>query len=280
MPPLKISAISFLNTAPLMWDFENGETARALREHFEFSYTIPSRCAEQLSAGEADIGIIPVAALTTIPGLTIIPDVSIASKDKVRSILLVSKVPAHRIRSVATDNSSRTSAALVQVFLKKFVGIDAGYGPQAPDLKEMLRWHDAGLLIGDPALQAQTTGYHVYDLAEEWRRWTYLPFVFAVWAVRKAALQDFHGNINIARVFQQSRDHGLEHIPEIARDWAPRLALSEGLVRDYLTQNIDYSLDAENIEGLKLFFRYAAECGVLPQAPELEFLGQPAVAGK
>ena len=277
MPPLKISAISFLNTAPLMWDFENGETARALQEHFDFSYTIPSRCAEQLSAGEADIGIIPVAALTTIPGLTIIPDVSIASKDKVRSILLVSKVPAVKIRSVATDNSSRTSAALVQVFLKKFVGVDAGYSPQAPDLKEMLRWHDAGLLIGDPALQAQTAGYHVYDLAEEWRRWTFLPFVFAVWAVRKAALQEFTGNINIARVFQQSRDHGLQHIPEIARDWAPRLALDQALVEDYLTSNIDYSLDQENLEGLKLFFRYAAECGVLPKAPELEFISQPSL---
>jgi len=280
MPPLKISAISFLNTAPLMWDFENGETAAPLQQHFQFSYTIPSRCAEELAAGTADIGIIPVAAYATIPDLAIIPDVSIASKDKVRSILLVSKVPVERIRSVATDNSSRTSAALVQIFLKKFVGVEAGYSPQKPDLKEMLRWHDAGLLIGDPALQAQTTGYHVYDLAEEWRRWTFLPFVFAVWAVRKAALREFTGNVNIARVFQQSRDHGLQHIPEIAEAWAPRLALDQALIRDYLMHNIDYSLDQENLDGLKLFYRYAAECKVLPQAPELSFLVQPSLAAR
>lgn len=276
--PLKISAISFLNTAPLMWDFENGESADELRRHFDVSYTIPSRCAEELSAGTADIGIIPVAAYATIPDLAIIPEVSIAAKEKVRSILLVSKVPVEKIRSVATDNSSRTSAALVQVYLKKFVGIHAGYSPQKPDLKEMLRWHDAGLLIGDPALQAHTKGYHVYDLAEEWRRWTFLPFVFAVWAVRKAALREFTAPVNIARVFQQSRDHGLQHIPEIAEAWAPRLALDQPLIRDYLTRNIDYSLDQENIEGLKLFYRYAAECGVLPAPPELSFIVQPSLA--
>jgi len=275
---LKISAISFLNTAPLMWDFENGDTAASLREHFDFSYTIPSSCAEALAAGTADIGIIPVAAYTTIPDLAIIPDVSIASEDKVRSILLVSKVPVNKIRNVALDNSSRTSAALVQIYLKKFVGVEAGYSPQAPDLKEMLRWHDAGMLIGDSALQAQTAGLHVYDLAEEWRRWTYLPFVFAVWAIRKAALREFKSNINIARVFQQSRDHGLQHLPEIAESWAPRLSLDRTLIRDYLSQNIDYSLDPENLEGLKLFYRYAEECGVLPQAPELSFLVQPSLA--
>jgi len=263
-----------------MWDFENGETAEPLRQHFQISYTVPARCAEALADGTADIGIIPVAAYTKIPDLAIIPEISIAAKEKVRSILLISKVPAEKIRSVATDNSSRTSAALVQIYLKKFVGITAGYSPQKPDLKEMLLWHDAGLLIGDPALQAQTRGFHVYDLAEEWRRWTFLPFVFAVWAVRKAALREFTGNINIARVFQQSRDHGLQHVPEIAGAWAPRLSLDQASIQNYLTRNVDYSLDSENIEGLKLFFRYAAECKVLPPAPELDFLVQPSLTAR
>jgi len=170
MPPLRISAISFLNTAPLMWDFENGETADRLRRDFEIGYTIPSRCAEQLKEGSADIGIIPVAAYTTIPDLVIVPDVAIAAKNKVRSILLVSKVAIDKIRSVATDDSSRTSAALVEIYLRKFVGADPGFTRQKPSLKEMLQWHDAALLIGDPALQARTDGYFVYDLAEEWKR--------------------------------------------------------------------------------------------------------------
>src|SRR5215469_16087569 len=226
MAQFRISAISYLNTAPLMWDFENGETAEALKQHFQFSYTIPSICADELKAGTADIGIIPVAAYTTIPDLLIIPEVAIASKNQVRSILLVSKVPLDKIRNVAADSSSRTSTALVQIFLRKFVGVDPGFTPQKPDLKEMLRWHDAGLLIGDVALQADTTGHYVYDLAEEWRRWTYLPFVFAFWAVRRAALEKAAPGLNIARIFLESRDHGLQHVPEITQSWAGRLGLS------------------------------------------------------
>ena len=278
MPQLRISAISYLNTAPLMWNFENGESAQSLKQHFQFSYTIPSHCADALKAGTADIGIIPVAAYTTIPDLVIVPDVAIACKNQVRSILLVSKVPLEKIRSVATDSSSRTSSALVQIFLKIFVGANAGFTAQKPDLREMIRWHDAGLLIGDVALQAQTTGLYVYDLAEEWRRWTYLPFVFAFWAVRRAALENLSAEVNVARVFQQSRDHGLQHINEIADAWTGRLNLSTETIREYLTTNIDYSLDEDNLKGLQLFYRYAEECGVLPPAPELRFLQESQAA--
>jgi chorismate dehydratase len=274
MPPLRISAISFLNTAPLMWDFENGETAAQLRQTFEISYTVPSHCAEQLKEGSADIGIIPVAAYTEIPDLVVVPDVAIAAKNKVRSILLVSKVAIDKIRSVATDDSSRTSAALVEIYLRKFVGLDPGFSRQKPSLKEMLQWHDAALLIGDPALQARTDGYFVYDLAEEWKRWTGRPFVFAFWAVRRAALERRMKEPNIAQVFQQSRDNGLKHIPEIASAWATKLSLSPKLVADYLTENVDYGLDPENLEGLRLFFKYGVECGVFSQVPELAFLEQ------
>jgi chorismate dehydratase len=273
--PLHISAISFVNTAPLMWGFEHGESASGLARYFEISYTVPSHCAEQLRAGTADIGIIPVAAYTTISDLVIVPGVAIAAKAAVRSILLISKVPVEKIRNVATDDSSRTSAVLVEVFLRKFVGIEPGFTRQDPNLREMLRWHDAALLIGDPALQAHTEGYFVYDLAEQWRRWTGRPFVFAFWAMRKAALAEVPQELSIARVFQQSRDHGLEHIPEIVSTWAPRLGLPEQLLSEYLTQNVDYSLDQENLEGLQLFFRYAAECEVLPAPPELQFLEAP-----
>src|SRR6185437_3196207 len=272
MCPLRISAISFLNTAPLMWDFENGESAQRLREHFDISYTIPSHCAQQLSEGSADIGIIPVAAYTAIPNLVIVPDVAIAAKNKVRSILLVSKAPLEKIRSVATDDSSRTSAALVEIYLRKFVGVDPGFSRQKPNLKEMLQWHDAALLIGDPALQTQTDGYYVYDLAEEWRRWTGRSFVFAFWAVRKAALSGRPAKLSIAQAFQLSRDNGLKHIPEIADAWTAKLGLSHKLISEYLTENVDYSLDAENLEGLRLFFRYGLECGVFSRVPELEFL--------
>ena len=269
---LRVSAISFLNTAPLMWNFEHGETAGQLREDFSVTYTVPSQCAEELKTDLADIGIIPAAAYTTIPGLTIIPDVAIASKNVVRSILLVSKVPAEKIRNVATDDSSRTSAALVEIFLRKFVGVNPGFRRQKAVLDEMLQWHDAALLIGDPALQAKTDGFYVYDLAEQWRRWTGRPFVFAFWAVRKAALNGLSVEVNLPQIFQQSRDTGLKHISEIANEWSPRLELPAPLVSSYLTENIDYGLDAENLDGLRLFYKYAADLKVLPEAPELDFL--------
>lgn len=261
-----------------MWDFEHGETAARLKQHFEVAYTVPSRCAEDLKEGRADIGIIPVAAYTSIPGLVIIPDIAIAAKKEVRSILLVSKVPVEKIRSVATDDSSRTSAALVEVFLRRFIGIDPGFQRQRADLREMLHWHDAGLLIGDVALQAQTSGYYVYDLAEQWQRWTGRPFVFAFWAVRGAALSESDAGLNVSEVFQQSRNNGLQQIPTIAKSWGPRLDLPVGLISEYLTRNIDYTLDSENLEGLRLFYRYAAEYGVLPAAPEIRFLEQPRLA--
>lgn len=275
MPSLRLSAISFLNTAPLMWDFEHGQTAVELAKDFELSYTVPSHCAEQLKAGAADIGIIPVAAYTMIPDLVVVPEVAIAAKSAVRSILLISKVPLEKIRNVATDDSSRTSAALVEIFLRKFVGINPGFTRQPPRLHEMLRWHDAALLIGDVALQTGAEGYYVYDLAEHWKQWTGRPFVFAFWAVRKAALAQARAGLNVAEIFQRSRDHGLQHIPEIVSIWSQQLNLPPQVVGEYLVENVNYSLDEENLEGLRLFYRYAAECEVLPAAPEVHFLEQP-----
>src|SRR5437016_6686394 len=115
MSPLRVSAISYLNTAPLMWEFEHGVRSAQLRKQFAIEYTIPSSCAQMLAAETADIGIIPIAAYATIPNLRILPDAAIASKNAVRSILLVSKAPIEQIQTVALDSSSRTSAALVQI---------------------------------------------------------------------------------------------------------------------------------------------------------------------
>ena len=186
MKRLRISAISYLNTAPLMWDFEHGDAGKG----FDISYTVPSQCAAELAAGSADIGIIPAAAYATIPGLTILPGVAIASRRPVRSILLVSKVPLDQIRSVALDTSSLTSVALTEVLFAKWWGAGRTFASMAPDVEEMMAAHDAGLVIGDPALKVDRSRYLTYDLAEEWIRLTGKPFVFAFWAVRQAALKD------------------------------------------------------------------------------------------
>jgi chorismate dehydratase len=270
MRPLRISAISYLNTAPLMWDFEHSEAG----SEFEISYTLPSACARALEAGTADIGIIPAAAYAQVPGLMVLPGVAIASRCPVRSILLVSRVPIEKIRTVALDTSSLTSVALTKILFEKWLGGGRTFTSMEPDIEKMLAQHDAGLLIGDPALQIDRSRYLTLDLAEEWIRHTGKPFVFAFWAVRQEALQETVPSRDLAQVFQQSRDHGLEpaNLDQIAREWAPRLALKESDVRAYLTENIYYHLDTACLEGLQLFYRYAAEIGALPTAPEMRFL--------
>ena len=256
-----------------MWDFEHGDAGR----EFEISYTLPSNCARALAEGSADIGIIPAAAYAQIPGLLVLPEVAIASRRAVRSILLVSKVPIERVRSVALDTSSMTSVALAKILFERWLGGGRNFTPMAPNIDQMLAEHDAGLVIGDPALKIDRSRYQTLDLAEEWIRHTGKPFVFAFWAVREAALREADPSLDLATVFRDSRDHGLvaSNLTQIVQEWARRLDLGEADVRSYLTENIHYKLDAGCLEGLQLFYRYAAEIGALPAAPELQFADSP-----
>jgi chorismate dehydratase len=295
MQRLRISAISYLNTAPLMWDFEHdthplgklgassfAKGAKGWDQHFDISYTLPSACACALAEGTADIGIIPAAAYTQIPGLRVLPDVAIASRRAVRSILLVSKLPVEQVRRIALDTSSMTSVALTKLIFEKWLGGGRTFTPMAPDVDRMLATHDAGLVIGDPALKIDRSRYHTLDLAEEWIRYTGKPFVFAFWAVRGKALTEADPSLDLTTIFSESRDHGLEpaSLDQIAREWAPRLDIGEADVRSYLTENIHYQLDSGCLEGLQLFYRYAAEIGVLPSTPDLHFVSHPVPAAR
>jgi chorismate dehydratase len=282
MSRLRISAISYLNTAPLMWDFEHGEAGA----DFDISYTIPSLCARSLAADRmdkdsADIGIIPAAAYASVRDLVIVPDVAIAARNAVRSILLVSKVPIEEARTVALDTSSMTSVALTKILFAKWLGGPRDYKPMAPDLDSMLAACDASLLIGDPALQVDRSRYATLDLAEEWNARTGKSFVFAFWAIRKHALP-VRDAAHIADIFKASRDHGLEakNLETITQEWSRRLDLTAETVRTYLTKNIHYYLDPPALEGLRLYYKLGMEIGALPPAPELRFLAvEPALAG-
>jgi len=259
-----------------MWDFEHGNAGN----DFDISYTVPSRCAAQLAEGTADIGIIPAAAYATVPGLLVLPGVAIATRQAVRSILLISNVPLEKIQTVALDTSSLTSTALTRVLFAKWWGGEKTFIAMEPDVENMLCRADAAMVIGDPALRVDRSRNFTYDLAEEWVRLTGKPFVFAFWAVRSAALNDAKRSLELAEVFQRSRDHGLkpENLEKIGREWAPRVGLSEADVKRYLTENIHYFLDAPCLQGLRLFYRYAEECGALPAVPELHFLDVPHAA--
>jgi chorismate dehydratase len=145
----------------------------------------------------------------------------------------------------------------------------------------MLRECDAALIIGDPALKVDRSRYQVLDLAEEWRRLSGKSFVFAFWAVREAALAEMQPGLDLAAIFQTSRDHGLQPaaLAEIAREWSERLQITPAAVKDYLTRNIHYQLDQDCLDGMELFFRYAAECGAVEGLRPVNFL-QPAAHGR
>ena len=268
-----------------MWDFEHPPLAAALRERYEIDWMLPSQCADQLASGAADIGLVPIAALAVNPGLRILPGCTIASKHSVRSLLLVRRAsqPFAKIRSVAADIASRTTVAYTRILLHRWGNPDVPFTPMAADLDAMLDRADAAILIGDPALMAleeranrfERTGeplvYH--DLAEEWRNLTGLPFFSAVWGATASVSTSQE---NLAGDFIRSRDHGLENIDALVKHWSRQLPISEQTIRSYLTRNIHYILDDECIEGMRGFFRMAAEAGVLPayDLPAIEFAGK------
>jgi chorismate dehydratase len=234
---------------------------------------LPSECAARLASGEADIGLIPIAALATTRGLRILPGCTIASKTRVRSLLLVRRAhqPLDSLRSVAADTASRTTIAYVRILFHKWGHAEVPFVPMAANLDRMLERADAAIIIGDPALLAleeranrfERTGEELvyHDLAHEWRALTGLSFVSAVWGIACSGVLDE----SIAQDFIQSRDHGLEHIDALVEEWSRRLPISEQTIRSYLTTNIHYVLDEECVEGMRGFFRMAAEIGVLPE---------------
>ena len=269
---IRIAAINFLNPAPLMWDFEHAPLQAGLGKRYLIRRMSPSECAAQLATGEADIGLIPIAALATIPGLRILPGCTIASKGHVRSLLLVRRAnqPLGKIRTVAADTASRTTIAYARIMFHKWGRGEITFVPLAADLDRMLERADAAILIGDPALLAleersnrfaRTQEELVYhDLAHEWRIISGLPFVSAVWG---AAQGNFFDE-SVAEDFIASRDHGLAGIDAIAAEWAKKLPVPESTIRTYLRENIHYILDDEIVEGMRGFFSMAAEFGVLP----------------
>jgi chorismate dehydratase len=256
-----------------MWDFDHPPLNTELATRYQVESMMPAECADRLAAGTADIGLVPIAALATTPGLRILPGCTVASKGRVRSLLLVRRAaqPLTALRTVAADTASRTTLAYARILFHHWGNAAVPFVPMSGDLDSMLDRADAAVLIGDPALMAleeranrfERTGEELvyHDLAQEWRELTGLPFVSAVWGTTAwgRPLEE-----RIAEDFIVSRDHGLQRIDALVAEWSLKLPLSEQTIRSYLTANIHYVLDEECIEGMRGFFSMAAECGVLP----------------
>jgi|WetSurMetagenome_2_1015567.scaffolds.fasta_scaffold21994_2 chorismate dehydratase len=260
---IRISLVHYLNSAPLGWAFLHGP----FRESFEVFPSSPARCADQLSRGEADIGVIPSIEYQRINNLQIIPDISIASMGKVRSILLIKPKRKQTVHSVALDESSRTSVALAKVLLHSKMGIHPEYVSCPPDLDLMLQRSDAALLIGDPALKVNLADYDATDLAEEWVEWQQKPFVCAFWACRK----DAHLPSDLNDIFLEAKNWGLKQREEIAAVFAKSLNLPALFLESYLYQNIDYDLGTTHIEGLTRFYQLAKQQDLIPEVHPLQF---------
>jgi chorismate dehydratase len=256
-----------------MWDFQHPPLSVALANRYQVDWMLPSECASRLASGAADLGLVPIAALATTPGLRILPGCAIASRANVRSLLLVRRArqPLAALRSVAADTASRTTIAHARILMASWGNPNVPFLPMAGDLDTMLDKADAAIVIGDPALLAleeranrfERTGEELiyHDLAEAWHTLTGLPFVSAVWGT------SYRGPLDesIANDLIQSRDHGLQNIDALVAEWTRKLPLSEQTIRSYLTTNIHYILDEECLEAMETFFRLAAECGALPE---------------
>ena len=285
--PLRVAAISFLNPAPLLYDFEHDPRAAQLREHYSLHYTQPSACAAELDAGTSDLGLVPIAALT--PQLAIVPGCAIASLGQVRSILLLVKNPRQlsaanalrQVRNVAADSASLSSVAYARILFEHVHDTRPNFVEQPADPLARLASADAALLIGDPALIAREHRAEIeaaidvpllwLDLAELWRERTGLPWVAAVWAVRPEALTAFTPQ-QLSADLNASRDAGRAHIDQLVAEWTPRIDLPPAIIRTYLTQNIHYILDDDCLRSITLFRSFATQIGILPALPALNML--------
>jgi chorismate dehydratase len=294
--PVRISIVEYLNTAPLVRGFTHGP----LRGKYELSFTVPSQCAEALRSGAVDVAIIPAIEYQRIPDLVILPNLSIASKKSVRSLLLVSQKPIQEVTRIALDRSSRSTQALTRILCQKRWHIQPEFFEAAPDLPVMLQQADAALLIGDPALRlaiacaseahrdasgevvstaslaglSQSGSVYIYDIVEKWRAMTNLPAVLAVWAARREAVTP-----QLVQDFQDSLAFGLQHVDAIASEAAVEMKLPAPELRRYLLENIDYHLDEENLRGLTRYYQVAAELGLISQVNKIALapgLGGPA----
>jgi predicted solute-binding protein len=245
-----VCAVSYLNTVPLVWGLLHKE---ALQPVFDLRFAVPSRCADELASGEADLGIVPVIEMAR-QKLDYFPDLGISSVGPVRSILLISKVPFREIKTLATDSGSRTSVMLARIILGEKFGATPRLISLPPELATMLGTADAALLIGDAALYVDpaTLPFETLDLGAEWTSLTGLPMVFAVWAGRKEVVREPYG-----KALADSCRYGLEHLEEIVPREAASRKLAEPLVHRYLTEHIIFEFGRKHAEGLAEYLKRA-----------------------
>ena len=269
---LRLGAVTYLNARPLVYGLESDD-------RLTVRFDVPARCADLLHADEVDLGLIPsIEYLRVPPGrgpYAIVPDLAIASRGPVASVALYTTRPVADVLSIALDTSSRTSVALVSVLCQQVFRIAPRMEGLGPDLPQMLARADAALIIGDIALlqdrgRVEIAGRSVavekIDLGDVWTAATGLPFVYAFWAGPASGVTP----AQVERL-QHARDLGVARAEDIGRRYFEDAPEHQALGARYLRDNIKYSLGPDERQGLELFYRYAAEAGVVEAAAPVRF---------
>jgi chorismate dehydratase len=260
--PVRIGAVGYLNARPLTWALDRSP------ERWQVRYDLPSVCAALLHRGETDLGLIPSVEYLQSADYRFVPGVGIGSRGAIASVALYTRVPVEEIRSLALDTSSRTSVSLIKVLCHHHFRIAPAFVPYGPDLAGMTRDCDAGLLIGDPAFDADhaALGLTKIDLGEQWTAMTGLPFIYAAWTGRPGAVTP--GDV---RSLQDAQAEGTAAREAIAREYGGDDARRTGRAAAYLRDNVKYGLGPDEAAGLQAFLDYAADLGLAPRRRKLEF---------
>jgi chorismate dehydratase len=260
--PIRIGAVGYLNARPLTWALDRAP------DRWEVRYDVPSVCAALLHAGKVDLGLIPSIEYLSASDYRFVPGIGIGSTGPVASVALYTKVPVGEIRRLALDTSSRTSVALIKVLCRHRFHINPAFVPHGPDLAGMIQGCDAGLLIGDPAFDADHSalGLTKIDLGDVWTAMTGLPFIYAAWTGRPGVVTaaDVHA-------LQEAQEEGRQSIDAIAREYGRGDEAVTARAAVYLRDNVRYGLGPQEAAGLQLFLDYAADLGVAPAKRRLEF---------
>ena len=239
---IKVGGISYLNTRPLMYGIERSPE---LLQQIALSFGYPAMMAQSLQDGAIDLALLPVAAIPGIEGARIVGDYGIAADGEVASVCIYSHVPMEQIETVYLDYQSRTSVRLARLLLEQHWQQKVEYRAASEHYIEYINGPNAGVIIGDRALQQRSNFEYIYDLSAAWKDFTGLPFVFAAWVANKELPEGF------IRQFNEANALGLQHIDEIvAATPFPYYDL-----KAYYTENIHYRLDAQKLQGLERFLQ-------------------------
>ena len=263
MSNIRLSAVEYLNARPLVYGLDERQ------DLFDCRYDVPAKCAAMLHDKSVDLSLIPSIEYFGHPDYRIVPDIGVMSTGPVASVALFTDRPATALRSVAVDVSSRTAVALLRVLCAQWFDIEPTFVTLRPDLPAMLKRCDAALLIGDAALyqEHETNGLDKIDLGYEWTTMTGLPFVWSFWVGRTGCIDKNH--INALRT---ARDAGVQQLDQIAEQYASSEEEDAlAIAKEYLHDNVSYTLDDQARTGMKKFFSAAADLQIVPSGGKLRY---------